>query len=80
MPRPSIVSSKPSPATASMPEAIYPAYGMAEATLLISGGRRGAGHLTRSVSRAGLQSRAVTAPGDVTDAQLARRLWPRTGQ
>ena len=53
-----------------MPEASYPAYGMAEATLLISGGRRGAGHLTRSVSRAGLQSHSVAAPIDVTDVQL----------
>ncbi len=35
------------------PGAVFPAYGMAEATLLISGGRRGAGHVTRSVSRAG---------------------------
>jgi len=49
---------------------VYPAYGMAEATLLISGGRRGAGHLTRSVSRAGLQSHSVTTPIDVTDVQL----------
>jgi acyl-CoA synthetase (AMP-forming)/AMP-acid ligase II len=32
--------------------AVYPAYGMAEATLLISGGRRGAGHVTRTVGRA----------------------------
>ena len=49
---------------------VYPAYGMAEATLLISGGRRGAGHLTRSVSRSGLQSHSVTVPVDVTDVQL----------
>src|SRR3954451_25142441 len=32
--------------------AAYPAYGMAEATLLISGGRRGAGHVTRTVGSA----------------------------
>jgi len=50
--------------------AAYPAYGMAEATLLISGGRRGAGHATRSVSRVALQSHAVTAPVDPADAQL----------
>ena len=31
--------------------AVFPAYGMAEATLLISGGHRGAGHVTRVVSR-----------------------------
>jgi acyl-CoA synthetase (AMP-forming)/AMP-acid ligase II len=33
------------------PNTTFPAYGMAEATLLISGGRRGAGHVTRTVSR-----------------------------
>lgn len=50
--------------------ATFPAYGMAEATLLISGGSRGAGHVTRSVSRSALQSHAVTAPTDPADAQL----------
>jgi acyl-CoA synthetase (AMP-forming)/AMP-acid ligase II len=50
--------------------AAYPAFGMAEATLLISGGRRGAGHVTRSVSRAAMQSHAVTAPVDPADIQL----------
>jgi acyl-CoA synthetase (AMP-forming)/AMP-acid ligase II len=49
---------------------VFPAYGMAEATLLISGGNRGAGHVTRSVSSAGLQSHAVTAPNDAADSQL----------
>jgi acyl-CoA synthetase (AMP-forming)/AMP-acid ligase II len=48
----------------------FPAYGMAEATLLISGGSRGAGHVTRSVSRSALQSHAVTAPTDAADTQL----------
>ena len=52
------------------PGTVFPAYGMAEATLLISGGRRGAGHLTRAVSRSALQSHAVTAPADAADAQL----------
>jgi acyl-CoA synthetase (AMP-forming)/AMP-acid ligase II len=47
--------------------AIFPAYGMAEATLLISGGRRGAGHVTRSVSRSGLQDHVVREPADDTD-------------
>jgi acyl-CoA synthetase (AMP-forming)/AMP-acid ligase II len=51
------------------PEAMFPAYGMAEATLLISGGRRGAGHLTRAVSRAALQAHEVTTPADPEDAQ-----------
>jgi acyl-CoA synthetase (AMP-forming)/AMP-acid ligase II len=49
--------------------AVFPAYGMAEATLLISGGRRGAGPVTRAVSRAGLQAHAVRAPGDAADTQ-----------
>jgi len=50
--------------------AAFPAYGMAEATLLISGGQRGAGHVTRAVSRAGLQAHSVTAPVDAADVQL----------
>lgn len=49
--------------------AAFPAYGMAEATLLISGGSRGAGHVTRTVSSAGLQSHSVTAAADAADAQ-----------
>jgi acyl-CoA synthetase (AMP-forming)/AMP-acid ligase II len=42
--------------------AVFPAYGMAEATLLISGGRRGAGHVTRTVSQAALQAHHVAPP------------------
>jgi acyl-CoA synthetase (AMP-forming)/AMP-acid ligase II len=49
--------------------AIFPAYGMAEATLLISGGRRGAGQVTRSVSRSGLQDHVVRAPAGDMDGQ-----------
>src|SRR6202012_5072670 len=49
--------------------AAFPAYGMAEATLLISGGRRGAGHVTRPVSQAALQAHRVTDPVDDADAQ-----------
>jgi acyl-CoA synthetase (AMP-forming)/AMP-acid ligase II len=49
--------------------AVFPAYGMAEATLLISGGRRGAGHVTRTVSRSRLQAHAVEAPIDQADVQ-----------
>ncbi|MET3908007.1 acyl-CoA synthetase (AMP-forming)/AMP-acid ligase II [Bradyrhizobium sp. S3.3.6] len=52
------------------PRVMYPAYGMAEATLLISGGTRGGGHVTRSVSRAALQAHAAEAPADPGDAQL----------
>lgn len=51
------------------PKAAFPAYGMAEATLLISGGGRGAGHMTKTVSRAALQAHRVTAPADAGDAQ-----------
>ncbi|HEV2158835.1 fatty acyl-AMP ligase [Bradyrhizobium sp.] len=52
------------------PRAMYPAYGMAEATLLISGGTRGGGHVTRGVSRAALQAHVAEAPPGVDDAQI----------
>jgi acyl-CoA synthetase (AMP-forming)/AMP-acid ligase II len=51
------------------PDAIFPAYGMAEATLLIAGGRRGAACVTRTVSRSGLQAHAVRTPSDPADMQ-----------
>jgi acyl-CoA synthetase (AMP-forming)/AMP-acid ligase II len=51
------------------PAAVFPAYGMAEATLLIAGGHRGGGHVTRAVSRSGLQTHAVSAPVDHADIQ-----------
>jgi acyl-CoA synthetase (AMP-forming)/AMP-acid ligase II len=51
------------------PAAAFPAYGMAEATLLIAGGRRGAGSVTRVVSRSGLQANALRAPADQSDVQ-----------
>jgi acyl-CoA synthetase (AMP-forming)/AMP-acid ligase II len=50
------------------PGATFPAYGMAEATLLISGGRRGAGHVTRTVSQAALQAHRVAAVESKADA------------
>jgi acyl-CoA synthetase (AMP-forming)/AMP-acid ligase II len=50
--------------------AAFPAYGMAEATLLISGGSRGAGHVTRTVSRSGLQAHAAAAPAGPDDVQI----------
>jgi acyl-CoA synthetase (AMP-forming)/AMP-acid ligase II len=50
--------------------AIFPAYGMAEATLLISGGSRGSGHVTRSVSRAGLQAHRLAASIGDADTQV----------
>jgi acyl-CoA synthetase (AMP-forming)/AMP-acid ligase II len=51
------------------PGTAFPAYGMAEATLLIAGGHRGAGHVTRTVSRSGLQAHVVRASVDPADMQ-----------
>lgn len=51
------------------PEAMFPAFGMAEGTLLITGGRRGAGHLTRDISAAALQAHRVAPPADAADTQ-----------
>lgn len=51
------------------PDAAFPAYGMAEATLLIAGGRRGGSHVTRTISRAGLQAHRVGPPVDQADVQ-----------
>jgi acyl-CoA synthetase (AMP-forming)/AMP-acid ligase II len=51
------------------PAAAFPAYGMAEATLLIAGGRRGSGHATRTISRSRLQAHMVDAPADRADIQ-----------
>ncbi len=52
-------------------ESLYPCYGMAEATLLISGGTRGAGATVAPVSRAALGTGRVAAPagpGDTAEA------------
>ena len=51
--------------------AIYPAYGMAEATVLISAGRRGEGATIRSLSREGLQQHRAVAPSGAGDEQPA---------
>jgi acyl-CoA synthetase (AMP-forming)/AMP-acid ligase II len=51
------------------PKAAFPAYGMAEATLLISGGARGAGHVTRMVDRTLLQAGTAAAPVRTSDTQ-----------
>ena len=51
------------------PNAVFPAYGMAEATLMISGGGRGAGPITRSVSQSALQAHRAEPPADSADAQ-----------
>jgi acyl-CoA synthetase (AMP-forming)/AMP-acid ligase II len=48
--------------------ASYPAYGMAEATVLISAGKRGAGPHLRRVSRTALQHGRVVPPGEEADA------------
>jgi acyl-CoA synthetase (AMP-forming)/AMP-acid ligase II len=52
------------------PKACSPAYGLAEATLLASGGGRGRGLVTRRVSRAALQRHRAAAPSSEEDAQL----------
>ena len=52
------------------PGAVFPAYGMAEATLLIAGSQRGAGHVTRAVSRSSLQAHAARTPLDEADIQI----------
>jgi acyl-CoA synthetase (AMP-forming)/AMP-acid ligase II len=52
------------------PRAMWPGYGMAEATLLITGGDRGEGPVVRSVSRAGLLRHDAVPPRHDSDAQL----------
>ncbi|MGJ4994237.1 fatty acyl-AMP ligase [Bradyrhizobium sp. HKCCYLS3077] len=51
------------------PGTLYPAYGMAEATLLISGGRRGAGAVLRDVSHRALQAHHATTPAAPDDVR-----------
>ena len=51
------------------PQAMWPGYGMAEATLLVSGGRRSEGPIVRTVSRAGLLRHEAVAPPGADDAQ-----------
>lgn len=53
------------------PNTTFPAYGMAEATLLITGGRRGGGSVVRTLSRSGLQAGVAQDPSDTDDAQPA---------
>jgi acyl-CoA synthetase (AMP-forming)/AMP-acid ligase II len=48
---------------------MYPGYGLAEATLLVSGGARGEGSHCRSVSRASLQRRELTPPAGTDDTK-----------
>jgi acyl-CoA synthetase (AMP-forming)/AMP-acid ligase II len=49
--------------------AMYPLYGLAEATLMVSGGRKGDGPVTRSVSRDALQRGQVAAPSNEADCR-----------
>jgi acyl-CoA synthetase (AMP-forming)/AMP-acid ligase II len=51
------------------PQAMWPGYGMAEATLLITGGDRGQGPIVRTVSRAGLLRHEAVPPCEEPDAQ-----------
>ena len=53
------------------PKACSPAYGLAEATLLASGGGRGRGLVKRRVSREALQRNRAAAPSSDEDAQPA---------
>jgi acyl-CoA synthetase (AMP-forming)/AMP-acid ligase II len=50
---------------------MHPSYGMAEATVLIAAGKRGALPVTRRLSRAGLQQNRLAAPDGDEDAQIA---------
>jgi acyl-CoA synthetase (AMP-forming)/AMP-acid ligase II len=51
-------------------KSIHPAYGMAEATLLISASRRGTGPITCSIDRAALQRNEIIAPAQEQDASI----------
>jgi acyl-CoA synthetase (AMP-forming)/AMP-acid ligase II len=50
------------------PRAMYPLYGMAEATLLISSGRRGTGPVIRSVGLDAFRRHQIAAPTSTDDA------------
>jgi acyl-CoA synthetase (AMP-forming)/AMP-acid ligase II len=50
--------------------ATYPAYGLAEATVMVSGGRRGGGPVLRSVSRGAIQHYQIADPAGEKDASL----------
>jgi acyl-CoA synthetase (AMP-forming)/AMP-acid ligase II len=49
--------------------AVLPAYGLAEATVLVSAGARGAGPVTRTVARDALRAGILAPPRDHDDAQ-----------
>lgn len=50
------------------PEAMRPAYGLAEATLLVTAAKRGAAARTREVSAAALKAARIAPPADAGDA------------
>jgi acyl-CoA synthetase (AMP-forming)/AMP-acid ligase II len=49
---------------------MYPAYGLAEATVMVSGGRRGARPVLRSVSRGAIQHYQIADPAGEKDARV----------
>jgi acyl-CoA synthetase (AMP-forming)/AMP-acid ligase II len=53
------------------PQAFYPCYGMAEATLLISGGRPGGGSRVRQVGRAAMNAGRIDAASEDADGVAA---------
>ncbi len=53
------------------PGTMYPGYGLAEATLLVTGGLRGSLPVARPVSRDGLRSGVANPPRDRADSQIA---------
>ena len=57
-------------------KSIHPAYGMAEATLLISAGRRGTGPVTRRIDREALQRNKIVAPAPAAGCSDTGRVWP----
>ncbi|MGA9502231.1 MAG: fatty acyl-AMP ligase [Pseudolabrys sp.] len=52
------------------PRAMSPFYGMAEATVMISGGVCGTGHVARAVSRSELGNGRVCSPAEQADSQI----------
>jgi acyl-CoA synthetase (AMP-forming)/AMP-acid ligase II len=52
------------------PRAMNPFYGMAEATVMISGGVCGTGHVARAVSRSELGNGRVCSPAEQADSQI----------
>lgn len=49
---------------------MYPGYGLAEATLLVAGGQRGAEPIVRRVCRSALQNGEIVVPATASDVQI----------